>query len=119
MPFELGLAAALRLTGSHRWFVFEAKAHRIQKSISDINGIDPLIHGGTPRGVLREITNAFDRTHLQPTTEQLEAVYVDLRAAAVDLKKQYRSSTLFNPSLFRRLVIAAQALTRDLGILAP
>lgn len=119
MPFELGLAAALRLTGSHRWFVFEAQAHRIQKSISDINGIDPLIHGGSARGVLREITNAFDRAHLQPTPEQLEAVYGDLRRAAADLKAQYRSASLFTPTLFRRLVIAAQALTKSLGLLAP
>jgi hypothetical protein len=45
--------------------------------------------------------------------------YVDLRVAAADLNKQYRSATLFNPTLFQRLVIAARALTKALEILAP
>src|SRR5208337_563400 len=37
MPFELGLAVAWQSIGdpSHRWYVFEAEAHRLQKSLSD------------------------------------------------------------------------------------
>ena len=118
MPFELGLAAALGMTGPHRWFILEARAHRLQKSMSDVNGIDPLIHEGSARGVLRELTNAFGRANAQPPTAQLEAVHRGLERAAASLKRQYRSRTIFTPAIFRRLVLAAEALTKEFGILA-
>lgn len=40
MPFELGLAVdwALAANPKHAWFVFESKSHRLQKSLSDLNG---------------------------------------------------------------------------------
>ncbi len=27
----------------HEWFVLEARPHRLQRSLSDLNGTDPLI----------------------------------------------------------------------------
>jgi hypothetical protein len=55
MPFELGLAVAQQKTvnPNHKWFVLEALPHRLNKSLSDLDGSDPYIHGDTPRGVLR------------------------------------------------------------------
>ena len=43
MPVELGLAIYRShvTKGKHRVFVFESKAHRAQRSTSDVNGIDP------------------------------------------------------------------------------
>jgi hypothetical protein len=43
MPFELGLAVAWEKSNptKHNWFVFEAKAYRVQRSLSDLNGTDP------------------------------------------------------------------------------
>ncbi len=42
MPFELGIAFALsRLERSHKFVLLEAKRHRLQKTLSDVNGIDP------------------------------------------------------------------------------
>ena len=64
MPFELGLcvADANRREGQKQnWFVFEAVANRIDKSLSDLKGTDPKIHGGTVRGVLSGLCNAFRR----------------------------------------------------------
>jgi hypothetical protein len=58
MPFELGLAVSWSNTPrqtNHTWFVFEARRHRIQKSLSDLNGTDVYIHDGTADGVLREL----------------------------------------------------------------
>ncbi len=63
MPFELGLAVAMSLSDTgHRWFLFEARPYRLQRTLSDVNGFDRYIHGGTPRGVLRELANAFNNT---------------------------------------------------------
>src|SRR5882724_10824004 len=50
MPFELGLcvADANRKSGQKQnWFVFEAVANRLKKSLSDLDGTDPKIHGAT------------------------------------------------------------------------
>ena len=54
MPVELGSALyrSHATRGRHRVFVFERKTYRAQRSTSDINGIDPLIHHGTPKGVM-------------------------------------------------------------------
>src|SRR5947209_7275123 len=57
MPFELGLLLGWRKsrpTRSHIWFVFESARRRLQKSLSDLDGTDPLIHDGTVKGVFRE-----------------------------------------------------------------
>jgi hypothetical protein len=52
MPFELGLAVA-QDAGNRRqtWSVCETVPYRINKSLSDLNGTDVRIHGGTVRGV--------------------------------------------------------------------
>jgi hypothetical protein len=65
MPVELGIALHRSYTtrGRHRVFVFEKKWYRTQRSTSDINSIDPRIHGGTQRGVMAGLRNMF----LEPT----------------------------------------------------
>ena len=77
MPFELGLAVAWERANPtrHTWFVFEEKNYRIQKSLSDINGTDPQIHGGIVSGVLRELSNIFRRTRDQPALPELTSTY--------------------------------------------
>src|SRR5947209_7994794 len=62
MPFELGLAVAWgKMKGAHTSFVMEAMDCRLEKSLSDLNGIEPYIHGGTVDGVFREMCKAFAR----------------------------------------------------------
>ncbi len=68
MPFELGLAVAwAQANPRHRWLVFESVRRRLNKSLSDLDGTDPYIHGGTVRGVMREVCNAFVSRGTQPT----------------------------------------------------
>ena len=74
MPFELGLcvADANRQKGQRQnWFVFEAVANRVDKSLSDLRGTDPKIHGATVRGVLSGLCNVFRRPGKQPTVVPL------------------------------------------------
>ncbi len=66
MPFELGLLLGwqkAKRNSSPTWFVFESVNRRLQKSLSDLDGTDPLIHGGTVRGVFRELSNALVRAN--------------------------------------------------------
>jgi hypothetical protein len=109
MPFELGLAVAWHRIGdsSHRWYVFEAKAHRLQKSLSDLNGTEPYIHDCRPRGVLQQLTNVLIRRRHRPTVIELEAILLDLEKAAVKIKSALRSKSLFTARAFEDLVLAA------------
>ncbi len=106
MPFELGLAVA-HFSGQ-RWFVFEARPYRLNKSLSDLDGTDPYIHGGTVRGVLRCLANALSRSKKPPRIRQLEAIYRDLRTAARKIKSDIRGGTLFETGPFRELVVIAK-----------
>jgi hypothetical protein len=109
MPFELGLAVARRKNQrtEHQWFVFESHPHRLSKSLSDLDGTDPYIHGGTPEGVLRALTNALTRTRNPPTFTQLEGLYHDLRKAAYKLRRDLKGGSLFEARPFRDLVVLA------------
>jgi len=48
--FELGLAVAVGVHenyGNHHWIVLEAVRYRLLRSLSDLNGFDPFIHGNS------------------------------------------------------------------------
>jgi len=109
MPFELGLAVAWaeRVDRKHRWYVFEGKNYRVAKSLSDIDGTQIYVHGGTPTGVLRQLTNALARTKNQPTVQELKAVYRDLQRAAINIKKAHATKSLYDTRPFQDLVYAA------------
>ncbi len=111
MPFEAGLAVALAhvAPGTHRWFVFESKRHRLLKSLSDLNGFDPFIHNGTVSGLLGVLTNAFVRSTVH--VDQLLVIYRQLHVVAENVKKINRDQDLFRPAPFRDLVWASQKIT--------
>ena len=114
MPFELGLAVAWHWTlgPSHRWYVFEGKARRVQKSLSDLNGTEIFIHGYKPRGVFQELTNVLVKEPHQPTVGELEAIYDDLMKEALQIKKNRRKKSLFRARPFRDLSIKAIRISR-------
>jgi hypothetical protein len=114
MPFELGLAVAQaeHVHKEHRWYIFEAKRHRVLKSLSDLNGTEPYIHDGRPTGVLRELTSALARSRHKPTVLELAAVYRDVRRTAKTLKRDLATRTLFDARPFKDLVIAASISAR-------
>jgi hypothetical protein len=109
MPFELGLAVAWQRTRnrSHHWYVFEAKAHRLQKSLSDLNGTDPCIHHCRPRGVLQQLANILIRENHRPTVKELESILRVLRKAAAKIKTELQTKSLFTARAFEELVFAA------------
>ena len=113
MPFELGLAVA-KAQGSrghqHRWFVFESKPHRLNKSLSDLDGTDPYIHANKPVGVLRALMNALVQNRDPVTLPELEVVYREVCIAASDLKKELRGASLFEAQAFKNLVYLASGI---------
>jgi hypothetical protein len=108
MPFELGLAVGRRPRQKlrHEWFVFEARRFRLQRSLSDLNGIDPHIHHARPHQVLVELTNALVRADRQPTLDELTEVYRFLRRGAARIREA--NAGLFGARAFRDLVVLAR-----------
>ena len=110
MPFELGLAVAHQMSAqgrSHNWFVCETRALRLLKSLSDLNGTDPYIHGGTIVGVFRELRNIFTRPGRQPTVQEMMHVYRYVRRNVPSILHKSGSDSLYNATVFQDLVVAA------------
>ncbi len=112
MPFELGICcAAARLQSKrHPYYVFEKKAYRLRRSLSDLGGYDPQVHGGSQRGVVRSLLNCFGRPGGEPTLQELERVTRPLTRAAAGLKRDGGAKSVFEPQIFRQLVAAATVL---------
>jgi hypothetical protein len=115
MPFELGLAVShARRRSSHKWFVFESTAYRLQRSLSDLNGTDPYIHDGTVQGVFRELAKAFVRAKRQPTVPQMQRIYDETKSEASRIHENAGSSESFNARVFQEMVIFATSLARGI-----
>jgi hypothetical protein len=115
MPFELGLVVACTKTSRrrHDWFVFESRKRRLSKSLSDLDGTDPYVHNGSPRGILRCLTNALVRNKRQPTVTQLEQIFSDIKKAATVIKADLKTTTLFEARPLKELVVAAVRSARN------
>jgi hypothetical protein len=109
MPVELGLALYRShiAKGRHRVFVFETKSYRAQRSTSDINGIDPQSHGGTPKGVMAGLRNIFRQPGNVTTVPEMLASYRSLKRKVPELRRNAGSRSLFEASVFRDLTVAA------------
>lgn len=118
MPFELGLTAALERIANpeHRWVVCESRRHRLQKSLSDLDGTDAYIHGGTIRGVFREMCTAFVRSRRQPNVTQMMQIYRILRTELRSILRNAGAHHPFNARVFKDLCILASAAADALVI---
>jgi hypothetical protein len=110
MPFELGLTVALGKTShpDHAWVVCESMRRRINKSLSDLDGTDAYIHGGTIGGVFREICNAFVGSSRQPTVAEMMQIYRVLRAQFRSILRRAGARDAFNARVFKELVVSAR-----------
>ncbi len=108
MPLELGLALYRSHTthGRHRVFVFEKEPYRMLRSTSDINGIDPQIHNGRPKGIMAGLRNIFHQTDGTTVPEMLSS-YRSVKRRLPELRRNAGSESLFEASVFKDLTVAA------------
>jgi hypothetical protein len=110
MPFELGLAVAREVRkGGENWYVCETVPHRINKSLSDLNGTDVRIHRGTVRGVLGALCDMFVRKTRQPSVQEMYRTYLRLRRNLPRIMRRAGASDAYSARVFRDLVFTAQA----------
>lgn len=112
MPFELGMAVAWSKLHPerHTYIACESVNRRAQKSLSDMAGTDFNIHNGTPRGVMRELCNAFVRQQEKPTVPRMLESYETVRRLIPKMMRSNGAETLFEARAFKDLVgLAAYA----------
>jgi hypothetical protein len=124
MPFELGLVIGWQnaAPSGHEWFVFESSRHRLQKSLSDLNGTDPFVYGSSADGILREIRNALARHEIQPTVTQMRGIFEELRdEVSWRIIQGTGASSIFEARAFTDLVVSARRLAERWvpGLLKP
>jgi len=115
MPFELGLSVAWERSGKkeHTWFVFEARAHRLTKSLSDLNGTDEYVHGGMVTGVFRELCSAFVRPGGQTSVQHIRKVYREIEKSLPKILKRSGSKSIYNARVFRDLCVIAKLSAQE------
>jgi hypothetical protein len=118
MPFELGLACTLKLLypADYEVFVLDAKAYRLDKTLSDYKGRDPLIYSGTSGGLVACLLDTFDSSDATSVREIRKGLKLLTEAVRL-LKRDVRSDSLFRPSLFRSLVAAAYDIAVDFSFI--
>ncbi len=116
MPFELGLAVALAAGNEgETWYVCEAVPHRINKSLSDLDGTDVRIHRGTIRGVFGALCEIFVRKTRQPSVQEMYRIYLALRRNLPMLTRRAGATNPYGARIFQDLVVTAKAITVGLG----
>lgn len=109
MPVELGLALyrSHATRGRHRVFIFESRANRAQRSTSDVNGIDPQIHNGTPTGLMHALRNIFRQPGDVTTVPEMLTSYRAVKQKLPQLRRNAGSKSLFEAAIFQDLTLAA------------
>ncbi len=113
MPFELGLTVGIN-SAQHSWIVCETVRRRVNKSLSDLDGTDVYIHGGTVRGVFRELCNAFVRNERQPSVVQMMQIYQILRSKRASILRKAGAKDSYNARVFLDLCVLASAAADNL-----
>jgi hypothetical protein len=118
MPFELGLACAIsRLRRRHAFILLEREPHRLQRTLSDLNGHDPYIHGGRVRGTIDCVVNALRPRHGAPDPHDVYRLYRTMCAAAGSLA--HGKGSVFSRSMFLDLIAVGIGRAKQTQLLLP
>src|ERR1700730_8959040 len=109
MPFELGLAVSQNaFNRRQRWYVCEAVQYRVNKSLSDLDGTDVRIHGGTIRGVFAALADVFVMKNRQPSAQKMYQIYLVLRRNLPRIMRQAGARHPYGARVFQDLIFAAR-----------
>lgn len=120
MPFELGLACAIKLArkSDYQIFVLDTREFRLDKALSDYKGRDPLIHGGTCDGMVASLLNLFV-SDVDDAPARFRSAARLLRKSAQVIKKDSKVQSIFHLSPFRRLVATAVEIAVERSFINP
>jgi hypothetical protein len=119
MPFELGLACALKEhTGKHDFLVLERVPHRLDMTLSDLKGVDPKIHGGSSRRAISAILEWFERPGGNPTLREVLPLARYMGRIRPLLCKEHGRDNLFGRQVYGDLVSLGRIEALRLEILS-
>jgi hypothetical protein len=119
MPFELGLAVAFFRLGKKRQFVMlEEKKFRLQRTLSDLNGYDPGIHGDTIKGVIGCVLSHLGRPTGNPLPLQVKRLFHEVWKSVPLLKRNYGRKSIFARPIFADLILVASKFAEAEGLIA-
>jgi len=117
MPFELGLACAIKQqSGNHNFLILERKPHRLHHHLSDVGGIDPKIHHGTARGAISAVLEVLNKPGGNPSTAEVMKLYRRMMKVVPDLKAQHGNRDLFSTRVYGELVTSCWVAVREMGL---
>lgn len=113
MPYELGLASAIKHLHptDYEIFVLDSRSYRIDRTLSDYKGRDPLIHNGTCDGMITCLLDTFQSDNYDAVDVRDAAK--ELRNSARVIKRRLKATSIFRPSAFRLLVGAAAQIATE------
>lgn len=118
MPFELGLACAIReQTGRHDFLILEKKDHRLDRTLSDLKGVDPKIHHGRPLEAIIAVLEVLERAGGNPAVDDVHRLYRKVIRLVPALKKQHHRDSLFGSRIYQALVTLIRVLAEKRGLL--
>ena len=104
MAWELGIVMGTK-NPVHKYFILVKEGRQLQKALSNLNGIDPLVHKGTEHGVLSALHRIFQRKEITPRL--LRAVLGKVRWAYGKLRADGYGLIYEDPVCFDLVVQAA------------
>ena len=117
MPFELGLACAIKeQSESHDFLILEKKPHRLHRHLSDVGGIDPKIHRGTARGAICAVLEVLERPEGNPPVAQVMRLHRRMMRVLPALKAQHGNPDLFSPRVYGELTASGWLAARQMGL---
>ncbi len=119
MPFELGLACSLRLSGTpHEIVVLDSVRHRLLQTLSDYRGPDPSIHQNRCVDLISCLLDVF-QVDDEPSPSDMRAEGRYFRKLARVIARTYRRPTIFHRAAFLVFIAAATQRAQDQGFIRP
>lgn len=118
MPFELGLACAVSHMNKNRYgfFLLEKEAYRLDKTLSDLKGRDPIIHGGRATQLINGVLSEFSVIGQSVEPAVVHRIAKRLCKAVENRKREARQISVYNRLMFKFAVSAAMELAIDAGL---
>lgn len=118
MPFELGLACGLaRHDPPHDIVVLEKEPYRLDRTLSDYKGRNPLIHGNSCDRLVTCVLDVFVSPDRATPAAGVRRVAQLLRRLADVIKRQNHIDSVFHRSAFHELARAAMHLAVEEGLI--
>lgn len=119
MPFELGLACAIanEFAEGHTFCVLERMPNRLDRTLSDLKFIDPIIHAGSHIKLINGFVDAFPVRRRSVDSHEIHNVASSLFQKVETYRRRNRISSQFTRRIFEFSVAMSAELAASRGLI--